>query len=80
MREVMVWRVLYTSVARVRAESAAEALDRTHQVAGAALKRAHAITPSLAEDVDIENIEMISTYFCGTEEVPRMCPSFRACA
>lgn len=71
MKEVMVWRVLYTSIARVRAESAAEAVDRAHRVAGAALKRAHAVTPSLAEDVDIENIDMVSAYFCGTDEVPR---------
>lgn len=71
MKEVMVWRVLYTSIARVRADSAAQAIDRTHRVAGAALKQARRITPSLADDVDIENIDMVSAYFCGTEEVPR---------
>jgi hypothetical protein len=71
MRQVKVWRVLYTSIARVHAQSAAEALDRTHQVAGAALKRAHAVTPSLADAVDIENIDMVSAQLCGTEEVPR---------
>jgi hypothetical protein len=65
MKKVQVWRVFYTSIARVHATSAKQALDRTHQVAGAALKRAHAVTPSLAADVDIENID------CGTEEVPR---------
>lgn len=69
--EVKVWRVFYTSIARVRAVSAAEALDKTHRVAGAALKQAPYITPSLAGDVDIENIDMVSAYFCGTEEVPR---------
>ncbi len=74
MKQVMVWRVFYTSIARVHAESAAEAMDRAHRVAGAALKRAHEITPSLANDVDIENIDMISAYFCGTEEVPRLRP------
>jgi hypothetical protein len=71
MKQVMVWRVLYTSIARVRAESAAEAIDRTHRVAGAALKQARKVTPSLADDVDIENIDMIDVHFCGTEEVPR---------
>ena len=69
--EVKVWRVLYTSIARVRAESAASAVDKTHRVAGAALKRARQFTPSLADDVDIENIDMVDAYFCGTEEVPR---------
>ena len=53
------------------ADSAPQALDRTHRVAGAALKRAHAVTPSLAQEVDIENIDMVSAQFCGTEEVPR---------
>jgi hypothetical protein len=72
MKEVLVWRVLYTSIARVRAESAAQAVDRAHQVAGAALKRAHKITPQLADDVDIENIDMIDVHFCGTEEVPTL--------
>lgn len=71
MAQVKVWRVLYTSIARVRAENAAEAIDRAHRVAGAALKRAHAVTPVLANDVDIENIDMVSAYFCGTDEVPR---------
>lgn len=71
MKKVKVWRVLYTSIARVHAVSAAEALDRTHLVAGAALKRAHAVTPSLSAHVDIENINMVSAEFCGTEEVPR---------
>jgi hypothetical protein len=71
MRNVKVWRVLYTSIARVHAESAAQAMDRTHKVAGAALKRAHVATPSLASEVDIENIDMVSAQFCGTEEVPR---------
>lgn len=70
MAMVKVWRVLYTSVARVRAESKAEAIDKAHLVAGQALKQAHAITPALADDVDIENIHMKSAYFCGTEEVP----------
>lgn len=69
--KVMVWRVLYTSIARVRAESAAEAIDRTHRVAGAALKQARTVTPSLASDVDIENIDMVSAIFCGAEEVPK---------
>ena len=72
MGEVKVWRVLYTSIARVRAESRAQALDRAHQVAGAALKQAHAITPLLANDVDIENIDMVDAMFCGTEEVPTL--------
>jgi hypothetical protein len=71
MRQVKVWRVFYTSIARVHAESSAEALDRTHRVAGAALKRAHAVTPSLADAVDIENIHMVAAELCGTEEVPR---------
>lgn len=71
MKKVKVWRVFYTSIARVHGESPAEALDRTHQVAGAALKRAHAVTPSLAAHVDIENIDMVSADFCGTEEIPR---------
>ncbi len=71
MAEVLVWRVFYTSIARVRASSASEAKMKTHKVAGAALKRAHAVTPSLAEDVDIENIDMVEAEFCGTEEVPR---------
>jgi hypothetical protein len=71
MKEVKVWRVFYTSIARVHAETPTEALDRTHRVAGAALKRAHVVTPSLAADVDIENINMVSVEFCGTEEVPR---------
>lgn len=70
MKQVKVWRVLYTSIARVHADSAAQAIDRTHRVAGAALKRAHAVTPSLAQEVDIENIDMVSAQFCGTEEVP----------
>ena len=74
MNEVKVWRVLYTSIARVRADSAAQAVDRAHRVAGAALKRAHEVTPSLAEDVDIENIDMVDVYFCGTEEAPRRYP------
>ena len=72
MPKVKVWRVLYTSIARVRAESAAQAIDRAHRVAGAALKRAHEITPVLADEVDIENIDMRDVYFCGTEEVPRL--------
>lgn len=70
--EVKVWRVLYTSIARVRAVSAEEAKDKTHRVAGAALKQSRRITPSLADDVDIENIDMIDAIFCGTEEVPRL--------
>lgn len=76
MAEVKVWRVLYTSIARVRANSAEEAKDLAHRVAGAALKRAHMITAALADDVDIENINMVSAYFCGTEETdegPRRC-------
>jgi hypothetical protein len=73
-KQVMVWRVFYTSIARVHARSAEEALDRAHQVAGAALKRAHEVTPSLASAVDIENIDMIDAYFCGTEEAPRLFP------
>jgi hypothetical protein len=77
MKQVLVWRVLYTSIARVHAVSAAEAVDRAHLVAGAALKRAHEVTPALAEAVDIENIDMIDAYFCGVEEVPRTCPSSR---
>ena len=72
MKKVMVWRVFYTSIARVRAESKAEALDKTHIFAGQALKRARAITPSLADDVDIENIDMKDAVFCGTEEVPSL--------
>ena len=70
MKKEKVWRVLYTSIARVHARSAAEAIDRTHRAAGAALKRAHAVTPSLAAHVDIENIDMVSAGFCGTEEIP----------
>lgn len=70
MAVVKVWRVFYTSIARVRAESKAEALDKAHIVAGQALKQAHAITPSLADDVDIENIDMVDAMFQGTEEVP----------
>ena len=70
MAMVKVWRVFYTSVARVRAESEAEAIDKVHIVAGQALKQAHAITPSLADDVDIENIDMRAAVFQGTEEVP----------
>jgi len=72
MKKVMVWRVLYTSIARVRASSKAEAIDKTHIFAGQALKRARAITPSLADDVDIENIDMKDAVFCGTEEVPSL--------
>lgn len=72
MKKVMVWRVLYTSIARVRAESRAEAIDKAHIVAGQALKQAHAITPHLADDVDIENIDMKDAYFCGVEEVPTL--------
>jgi len=68
MAMVRVWRVLYTSIARVRAESKEEAIDKTHLVAGQALKRAKLITPSLANDVDIENIDMIGAYFCGSED------------
>lgn len=70
--KVKVWRVFYTSIARVRAGSAEEAIDKTHIVAGAALKRARMVTPSLANDVDIENIDMVSADFCGTEEVPSL--------
>ena len=70
--EVKVWRVLYTSIARVRAESGPEAVDKAHRFAGAALKRARHATPALADDVDIENIDMVDVYFCGTEEVPRL--------
>ena len=40
MKEVRVWRVLCTSVARVRAVSLEEAFEKTHIVAGQALKRA----------------------------------------
>jgi hypothetical protein len=72
MKKVPVWRVFYTSIARVRAESRAEAIDKAHLVAGAALKRAHAVTPHLADDVDIENIDMKDAYFCGTDEVPTL--------
>ena len=72
MKKVPVWRVLYTSIARVRAESRAEAIDKAHFVAGQALKRAHAVSPHLADDVDIENIDMKDAYFCGTEEVPTL--------
>jgi hypothetical protein len=70
MKKVQVWRVFYTSIARVHATSEKQAFDRTHQVAGAALKRAHAVTPALAAHVDIENIDMVSAEFCGTEEIP----------
>jgi hypothetical protein len=72
MPEVKVWRVFYTSIARVHAANAAEAIDRAHRVAGAALKQAHAITPQLAAEVDIENIDMVSAEYCGTEEVPTL--------
>jgi len=65
-----VWRVLYTSIARVRADSPEEALDRTHR-AGAALKQARSITPSPAADVDIENIDLVAVGFCGEDDVPR---------
>ncbi len=71
-KTVLVWRVLYTSIARVRAASREEALDKTHLVAGQALKHAREhTTPELADDVDIENIDLKDAIFQGTEEVPR---------
>ncbi len=72
MREVKVWRVKFTSLVRVRAETKAEAIDKAHIMAGQALKQACYITPSLADDVDIENIDMVDAMLFGTEEVPRL--------
>lgn len=71
MKTEKVWRVFYTSIARVHAATPEEALDRAHRVAGAALKQARKVTPELAPHVDIENIDMVSAEFCGTEEVPK---------
>jgi len=66
---VPVWRVRFSSIARVRAPSAEVAADYAHRVAGAALKVARPTTPELAEIVDIENINMMSAYYCGEDDV-----------
>ena len=68
MAKVLVFRVLYQSVARVRANSAEEAMEKTHRVVGGTLKQAAHIVPSNG-DVDIENIDIRSATYCGTEEV-----------
>ncbi len=69
--EVPVWRVRFSCLARVRAETKELAAGFAHKVASAALKAARPVTPELAEVVDIENINMMSAYYCGTDEVEK---------